>query len=336
MARLLSAHRGLVAPKMIELGYHLSSEEHPAPDLVGYARRAEEAGFAYAVISDHFHPWTHRQGQSPFVWAVLGAIAQATRRLRVGTAVTAPIRRTPPYLVAQAAATTATLLTGRFFLGVGTGENLNEHITGEWWPPAAARREMLEEAVEVIRELWSGETVAHYGRHYTVDNARIYSLPAEPPAIVVAAGDEAAAELAGRIGDGLVAVEPSEGLVRAFDAAGGTGKPRYGQVDICVAEDEAEARRLAHAYWAAPAAVPSRLLPKLRVPGDFEAVAELVTEDQVAARVVCGADFDRHLARIMEFVDAGFDHVHVHQVGADQETFFRFYERDILPQLQKL
>jgi len=152
------------SPVTIELGYQLSSEEHPAPDLVGYARRAEEAGFSYAVISDHFHPWTHRQGQAPFVWAVLGAIAQATGRLRLGTAVTAPIRRTPLHLVAQAAATKATLLSGRFFLGVGTGENLNEHITGEWWPPSEVRREMLEEAIAVIRNLWAGGTVEHFGR----------------------------------------------------------------------------------------------------------------------------------------------------------------------------
>jgi coenzyme F420-dependent glucose-6-phosphate dehydrogenase len=319
----------------MELGYQLSSEEHPAPDLVGYARRAEEVGFSYAVISDHFHPWTHRQGQSPFVWSVLGAIAQATHRLRLGT-VTAPIRRTPPYLVAQASATVSTLLPGRFFLGVGTGENLNEHVTGEWWPPSAIRREMLEEAVDVIRKLWAGGTVEHFGRHYTVDNARIYSRPLEPPGIVVAAMNVEAAELAARIGDGMIAVSPSAELVQAFEEAGGRGKPRYGQVDVCVADDEAEARRLAHAQWAAPAAVPPRLLAKLRVPADFEAVAELVSEVQVAERIVCGADPESHLARIAEFVDAGFDHVHVHQVGADQERFFRFYEQDVLLRTREL
>src|ERR687898_650815 len=183
---------------MIQLGYHLSSEEHPAPDLVGYARRAEEAGFGYAVASDHFHPWTHRQGQSPFVWSVLGAIAQVTTCMRIGTAVTAPTRRTPPYLVAQAAATVATLMPGRFFLGVGSGENLNEHVTGEWWPTSDVRQEMLEEAVDVIRQLWAGGTVEHFGKHFTVDNARIYSLPDEPPAILFAAGGKAGAELAGR------------------------------------------------------------------------------------------------------------------------------------------
>jgi G6PDH family F420-dependent oxidoreductase len=296
---------------VIEVGYHLSSEEHPAPDLVGYARRAEEVGFSYAVISDHFHPWTHRQGQSPFVWSVLGAIAQATRRLRLGTGVTAPIRRTPPYLVAQAAATVATLLPGRFFFGVGTGEDLNEHITGEWWPSSEVRRDMLEEAVDVIRKLWAGGTVHHFGRRYMVDNARLYSRPAEPPPIVIAAAGSEGAELAGRIGDGLIAVEPDVQLVEAFAGASGEGKPRYGQLDVCVAGDEAEARRIVHRQWTAPAAIPPRLLTRLRVPADFEAVADLIA-------------------------DAGFDHVHVHQVGADQETFFRFYEREVLPRLREL
>jgi len=320
----------------MELGYQLSSEEHPAPDLVGYARRAEEAGFSYAVISDHFHPWLHRQGQSPFVWSVLGAIAQVTKRLRVGTAVTAPIRRTPPYLVAHAAATVGTMMPGRFFLGVGSGENLNEHITGEWWPPSETRREMLEEAVDVIKKLWAGGTVEHFGKHYTVDNARIYSRPLEPPAIMVSAGGKDGAELAGRIGDGLIGTEPSEDLVQAFEEAGGKGKPRYAQIDVCVAADDAEALRIAHAQWAAPAAIPPRLLTKLRVAADFQAVADLVTEEQVSESVLCEADPESHLAKIQEFADAGFDHVHVHQVGADQETFFRFYEKDVLPRVREL
>jgi G6PDH family F420-dependent oxidoreductase len=321
---------------VIELGYQLSSEEHPAPDLVGYARRAEEVGFSYAVISDHFHPWTHRQGQAPFVWSVLGAIAQATKRLRLGTAVTAPIRRTPPHVVAHAAATVATLLPGRFFLGLGTGEDLNEHITGEWWPPSEVRREMLAEAVEVIRKLWAGGTVEHFGPHYTVDNARLYSRPSEPPPIVIAAGGSKGAELAGRIGDGLIAVESDAHLVGAFAGAGGEGKPRYGQLDVCVAADEAEARRIVHRQWTAPAAIPARLLTKLHVPADFESVAELIGEGEVCERVLCAADPDAHLSKIKEFADAGFDHVHVHQVGDDQETFFRFYEEKGLVRVREL
>ncbi|HUP32460.1 MAG TPA: TIGR03557 family F420-dependent LLM class oxidoreductase [Gaiellaceae bacterium] len=286
--------------------------------------------------NQRYHPWTHRQGHAPFVWTVLGGIAQVTKRLRLGTAVTAPIRRTPPYLVAQAAATVATLLPGRFFLGVGTGENLNEHITGEWWPTSEIRREMLEEAVEIIRKLWAGGTVAHFGRHYTVDNARVYSRPSQPPPDCRRRRRKTGAELAGRIGDGRIAVAPSEQLVEAYAGAGGDCKPRYAQVDVCVAADEREARRIARAQWTAPAAIPPRLLTKLRVPADFQDVAELVGEDQVCERVVCGADADAHVAKIKEFADAGFDHVHVHQVGADQETFFRFYEHEVLPHAREL
>jgi G6PDH family F420-dependent oxidoreductase len=321
---------------MVELGYKLSSEEHSAPDLVGYARRAESAGFSYLAISDHFHPWTHRQGQSPFVWSVLGAVAQATTTIRVGTAVTAPIRRAPPHLVAQAAATVTTMMPGRFFLGVGSGENLNEHVTGEWWPPSEVRREMLEEAVEVIRQLWAGGTVEHFGTHFSIDNARLYSLPEEPPPILIAAAGAAGAELAGRIGDGLIAVEAARELVRTFEKAGGAERPRHGELAVCVAEDRDEAVRVAHAQWAAPAAIPPRLLAKLRVAADFQAVADLVTEEEVAEKVVCGADVDEHVSKIEEYAAAGFDHVFVHQVGADQETFFRLYEQEVLPRVRRL
>src|ERR671937_85128 len=170
---------------MTAIGYSLSSEEHPPADLVRFARNAEDAGFAFAMISDHYHPWIDRQGQSPFVWTVLGAIAQATTRLRVGTAVTCPTIRIHPAIIAQAAATTALLFDGRFFLGVGTGENLNEHILGDRWPGASVRREMLEEAIGVMRLLWKGGLQSHSGRHYTVENARLYTLPRRPPEVRV-------------------------------------------------------------------------------------------------------------------------------------------------------
>src|SRR5919108_495182 len=172
---------------MVELGYALSSEEHAPNDLVRYAQRAEEVGFAFALISDHFHPWLDQQGESPFVWGVIGAIAEATERLVLGTGVTCPTMRMHPALVAQAAATSAALMPERFFLGVGTGENLNEHILGERWPNADERLEMLEEAIELIRELWQGELVSWRGRYFTVDRARVYTLPEEPPPIAVAA-----------------------------------------------------------------------------------------------------------------------------------------------------
>src|SRR5438067_5408976 len=206
---------------MTEFGFSLSSEEHRPIDLVRQAVRAEEAGFSFAVISDHFHPWTDRQGQSPFVWCVIGAIAQATGRLRLGTGVTCPLIRIHPGIIAQAAATSAAMMPGRFFLGVGTGENLNEHVLGDKWPAPDERLELLEEAVEVIRLLWQGGYQTHRGRHYTVEQARLYTLPEQPPELCVAAAQPNAAELAGRIGDGFIGVAPERGLIEKFEQAGG-------------------------------------------------------------------------------------------------------------------
>jgi coenzyme F420-dependent glucose-6-phosphate dehydrogenase len=314
----------------VELGYALSSEEHAPLDLVENARRAEDAGFGFALVSDHFHPWTDRQGNSPFVWSVLGGIAVRTERLRVGTGVTCPTMRIHPAIVAQAAATAAAMLPGRFFFGVGTGENLNEHVLGQHWPPVARRRELLEEAVAVIRDLWRGELTTHRGTHYTVENARLYTLPDEPPEIVVAAGGPEAAELAGRIGDGLVSTQPDPSLIDAFSSAGGAGKPRYGQVTVCVAESEESARKTAFNWWP-NAALRGTLGEELPLPSHFEEACAMVTEDEVAEAIVCGPDPVRHVEAIDRFVEAGYDHVYVHQVGPDQDVFFELYEREILP-----
>ncbi len=314
---------------MIEVGYSLSSEEHPARDLVRHAVAAERAGFSFALISDHFHPWTDRQGESPFVWSVLGAIAEATERLRVGTGVTCPLVRIHPAVVAQAAATTALLYEGRFFLGVGTGENLNEHVLGDRWPSYEERAEMLEEAVAVMRELWGGGLVSHRGRHYTVDRARLYSVPGEPPPVAVAASGENSARLAARIGDALISTAPDRELVEQFEQAGGAGKPRYGQLTVCVADSEEEAVRLAHEWWP-NAALGGDLGQELALPRHFRQATSTVTPDQVAEAVVCGPDPDRHREALAEFEQAGFDHVYVHQVGPDQERFLQLYEREIL------
>ncbi len=316
----------------MELGYWLSSEEHPPRDLVRFARCAEDVGFSFALISDHIHPWLGRQGQSPFVWSVLGGIAHATERIRVGTGVTCPLIRMHPAIVAHATATAASMLQGRFFLGVGTGENLNEHVLGDRWPAADERLDMLEEAVDVIRELLRGEDVTHRGRHYTVEDARIYTVPDQLPEIAIAASGAKAAELAGRIGDGLIATHPDRKVVESFEAAGGSRKSRYGQVKVCWAADEASARRTAFEVWP-NGALPGAINPELREPRMFEAAVEIVTEDQVAEKIVCGPDPQRHIAAIREFVDAGFDHVAIHQIGPDQDGFFRFYERQVLPRL---
>lgn len=322
-------------PTRLEIGYWLASEEHAPRALVRNARRAEEAGFASAMISDHYHPWTERQGESPFVWSVLGAIAQATESLRVGTGVTAPIMRIHPAIIAQAAATTASLMPGRFFLGVGSGERLNEHVVGSSWPPSSVRLAMLEEAVDVIRVLWCGGIANYRGRYFTVDRARLYTLPDELPSIFVAAGSSASAAAAGRFGDGLVGVTPNAGLVEAFEAAGGLGKPRLAQIHVCWAATDTEARRTAHEWWPV-AALPGRLLSDLALPRDVERAASLVREEDLARVVVCGPDPERHHAGIARFAAAGFNRVYVHQIGPDQDGFFRFYEREILPRFTAL
>lgn len=320
---------------MTELGYALSSEEHAPNDLVHFARRAEKAGFSFALISDHFHPWIDRQGHSPFVWSVIGGIAQATQRLRLGTGVTCPIIRIHPAIIAQAAATAAAMMPGRFFLGVGTGENLNEHILGSRWPPHEVRLEMLEEAIEIMRLLWEGNAQSYRGWHYTVENARIYTLPDEPPPILVAAGGPTMAEAAGQFGDGLIGTSPEAELIEKFNSNGGAGKPRYGQVTVCWAEDEAEARHIAYEWWPT-AALPGELSQELATPAHFEQAAKIVEEKDVAERIICGPSPERHLKAIHKYVDAGYDHVYIHQIGADQEGFFRFYEREILPEIKAL
>ncbi len=319
---------------MIEIGYALSSEEHGPADLVRYARRAEEVGFTFALISDHFHPWIDRQGNSPFAWTVIGAIAQATERLRLGTGVTCPLMRYHPAIVAQAAATAAMLMPGRFFLGVGSGENLNEHIVGQHWPPAPVRLEMLEEAVEVIRLLWQGGMQSHRGRYYTVEHARLYSLPDQPPPIMVAASGKRSAELAARVGDGLISVGPNKKAREAFDAAGGKGKPRIGQLHVCWAASDAEARRVAYEWWP-NAGLQGELTSVLPLPRHFQQAVATVREEDVAGAVVCSADPERHVQAIQQFADAGFDQVWVGQAGPDQEGFFRFYEREVLPRVRR-
>jgi coenzyme F420-dependent glucose-6-phosphate dehydrogenase len=314
---------------MTSIGYALSSEERTPQELVDEARMAEAAGFEFALVSDHFHPWLDEQGESPFVWTVLGAIAEATERIPIGTGVTCPTMRMHPAIVAQAAATTACLMPGRFFLGLGTGENLNEHVLGDRWPSAEERLEMLEEAVDVIRELWEGGLVTHRGKHYTVDRARLYTVPDEPPPIAIAAAAENAAELAGRVGDALVSTAPDADVVKAFEQAGGKGKPKYGQFHVCVADSREQAVETAYRCWR-NGALPGELGQELPLPRTYRQATSALSKDQVAEAVLCGSDPGPHREKIEEFADAGFDRVYVHQVGSDQEAFMRLYEREVL------
>jgi G6PDH family F420-dependent oxidoreductase len=318
----------------MKLGYFLSAEEHPPNDLVRNARAAEEAGFSFAMISDHFHPWNDEQGHSPFVWSVLGGIAATTERLELITGVTCPTIRIHPAIIAQAAATTGAMMPGRFSLGVGTGENLNEHVLGDTWPSADERLEMLEEAIDVIRQLWEGGLTSYRGIHYRVENARIYTLPERLPPIVVAAAGSQAASLAAGVGDGLVATSPDQDVVSSYRDAGGDG-PRYGKVTVCWADDEAEARRTAHRTWP-QTAIPGQASQELPLPKHFEEVSRLATEDEVVKSIVCGPDVERHVEAIRAFADAGFDHVAVHQVGPDQRGMLRFYRERVLPEASEL
>jgi coenzyme F420-dependent glucose-6-phosphate dehydrogenase len=317
---------------MTKLGYMCLGEEHTPNDMVRYARLAEETGFEFVMVSDHYHPWLTIQGNSPFIWSVLGGISQATQRIPVGTAVTCPTFRIHPAVIAQAAATAGAMLPGRFWFGVGTGENLNEHIIGEHWPPTDVRQDMLEEAVDIIRLLWTGKEISHYGNYYVVENAKIFTLPDELPPIYVAAAGTKSAEVAGKIGDGLISTAPKEELVKEFQGAGGEGKPCLGQMTVCWAEDEDQARKTAHECWP-NTGIPGALKADLQTTDHFDQAVELVTEEMVAESVVCGPDKNKHLEMIQEMVDAGFDHVYVHQVGPDQEGFFNFYRQHILPEL---
>jgi G6PDH family F420-dependent oxidoreductase len=262
---------------------------------------------------------------------VIGGISQVTQRLRLGTGVTCPLIRIHPAIIAQAAATASEMMPGRFFLGVGSGENLNEHILGHHWPLADARLEMLEEAVEVIRLLWGGGEQSYMGMYYVVEKAQLYTLPEQPIPIMVAASGPEAAAMAGRIGDGLIATSPKQAVVEHFENAGGSDKPRYGQVTVCWAKSDAEARRTALEWWPNAGIEGQLLSSDLPTPKHFEEVVKQVREQDVADAITCSADPHQHIALIQKYIDNGFSHVYVHQVGPDQDGFFRFYEREVLP-----
>jgi G6PDH family F420-dependent oxidoreductase len=317
---------------MLEVGYTLSSEEFGPNDLVRFAQIAEEAGFTFSLVSDHYHPWIDKQGHSPFVWSVIGGVSQATERLRLGTGVTCPTFRIHPAIVAQAAATSAAMMRGRFFLGVGSGENLNEHVVGYGWPPADVRLEMLEEAVDIMRTLWEGGMKTYRGEYFTVENARVYTLPDQPPPVCFAASGKRAAELAGRVGDGLIATAPDADLVRTFEEAGGEGKPRYAQLTVCWAEDTERAKKTVYERWP-NAAIAGELGQELPLPRHFEQAAGMVSDDEAVRSIPLGPDPEPFIDAINEFHAAGFDHVYLHQVGPQQEEFIRFMERSVLPKV---
>jgi G6PDH family F420-dependent oxidoreductase len=316
---------------MATIGYFISSEEHSGSELVRGAVLAEQAGFPALWVSDHFHPWLENQGESPFVWAALGAIAASTEQVRVTTAVTCPTTRIHPAIIAQAAATTQELFGGRFALGVGTGEALNEHIFADHWPRPEVRRDMLEEAVAIMRALWTGETLDHDGEHYVVDNARLYTLPDREPDVIVSGFGPQSIDLAAKIGDGFATVQPDADAVKRYRAAGGRGVVQGG-VKVCWGEDEAAAVSLAHRLWRNES-LPGQLAQDLPTPTHFEQASDLVTETMTAQSHACGPDPERHVAAIQAYLDAGFDEVYVSQIGPDQAGMIDFYRREVLPRL---
>jgi G6PDH family F420-dependent oxidoreductase len=323
----------------MRIGYFLSCEEYDAHQVIEQAKLAEQAGFDCLWISDHFHPWNGEQGNSPFVWSTIGALSQVTS-LPIATAVTCPTVRIHPAIIAQAAATSAHLTGGKFILGVGSGEALNEHITGSRWPNSPERLSMLEEAIEVMRELWTGEFINHHGVHYEVENARLYTLPDVPPPVYVSGFGPTSAALAGRVGDGFVSTKPDAELIKAFRENGGEGKPMQAGYKVCWSADKAAAVTIAHSLWPNEG-LPGELAQVLSSPVHFEQASALVTEDMVAESITCGDDIEAHVEAFRPFAEAGFDDIHISQVGAarsatNAEGFFQFYAEKVLPRLREL
>lgn len=319
---------------MTTFGYTMMCEQAGPKELVGHVQAAERAGFEFAVISDHYFPWLDAMGHSPYAWSVLGAAAQATERIGLMTYVTCPIRRYHPAVVAQKAATVSLLSDGRFTLGLGAGENLNEHVVGGGWPPVNVRHAMLDEAVGIISALFTGEYVSYQGTYFQVDSAKLWDLPEVRTPIGIAVSGKQSCELAGRRADVMIAVEPDGALGSMFDAAGGAGKPRVGQVPVCFDVDREAAVERAHRLfrWFAGGWKVNAELPG---PQAFASASQFVRPGDVTATIPCGADVRDFVAAVKKFIDAGFSHVALVQIGGDDQVpFLTWAERDLLPALQ--
>ncbi|MBK3521564.1 MULTISPECIES: LLM class F420-dependent oxidoreductase [Streptomyces] len=320
---------------MVQIGYTMMTEQAGPRDLVEHVVGAEEAGFDFSVISDHYFPWLRAQGHSSYAWSVLGAAAQATSRIPLMTYVTCPILRYHPAVVAQKAATVQLLSEGRFRLGLGAGENLNEHVVGGGWPPVDVRHEMLEEAVGIIRALFEGGHVTHHGQHYDVESARLWDLPEQAPPIGIAVSGEQSCELAGHLADLVIATEPKAGLLEAFDRHGGSGKPRVGQLPVSYDPDRDTAVKRAHSQfrwfglgWKVNAELPH--------PDSFEAATQFVTEDDVASSIPCGDDPEAFVEAVRPYAEAGFGEIALVQIGGDaQREFLDWSAKTLLPALRE-
>ena len=314
----------------MRIGYFLSCEEYGPSEQIEQARLAADAGFCGFWISDHFHPWIGEQGQSPFVWSMIGALSQVSD-LPITTAVTCPTTRIHPAVVAQAAATSAVLTGGKFTLGVGTGEALNEHILGGAWPPAPVRREMLEEAVDVMRQLWTGDVVNHRGAYYTVDHARLYTVPDTPPPVYVSGFGPDAIDLAARVGDGFVSTQPEPDAVQMFRSRGGGSKTATAGTKGCWAPSKDEALRIAHRLWPTEG-LPGELSQVLPMPEHFEQATSLVTPDMM--KMPHGPDPEPYLDVIKAYQDAGYDELYVAAVGPHFHELIDMFAKEIVPATQ--
>jgi G6PDH family F420-dependent oxidoreductase len=316
----------------MQLGYTMMTEQAGPKELVGHVVAAERAGFDFAVSSDHYFPWLDEMGHSPNAWVTLGAAAQATSRIPLMTYVTCPTFRYHPAVVAQQAATLQILADGRFTLGLGAGENLNEHVVGPGWPPADVRQEMLVEAIQIIRDLFDGDGYTNFrGEHFDVESAKIWDLPDERVPIGVAVSGKQSCEIAGEHADAMIGVEPEPELAEYFDAAGGSGKPRIGQMPISYGTDEDAAVQRAHALfrwfgfgWKVNAELPG--------PTAFDSAAQFVRPEDVAGSIPCGDDVDAILEGAKEYADAGFTHLALVQIGGDQQApFIEWSEKTLMP-----
>lgn len=318
----------------MRIGYKLAAEGFGPTELIRQAVRAEQAGFDFVEISDHYHPWLDVQGHSPFAWTVLGAIAARTDRIGLATGVTCPTVRYHPAIIAQAAATLAIVSNDRFVLGVGSGERLNEHVVGQGFPNASGRHELLREALEIIRRLWSGGYQSYEGKHLRLEDARVFDLPDRLPLIAVAASGPASVKLAAECGDGLFATEPKSDLVDNYRAAGGTG-PRYAEVAVAWAPDEEQAVRAAWetSRWSVTG---WKVMSELPNPVNFDAASRTVTDDDIRQQFAVGPDVERHVQAVRKYAEAGFDHLVLQNAGPDPDGFIDFFERELADRLRAL
>jgi G6PDH family F420-dependent oxidoreductase len=318
----------------MKFGYKLSAEGFGPKELIQQAVRAEQAGFDFVEISDHYHPWLDVQGHSPFAWTVLGAIAARTERIGLATGVTCPTVRYHPAIIAQAAATLAIVSDNRFTLGIGAGERLNEHVVGQGFPSVRGRHERLREALEIIKLLWQGGYQSYEGKHLQLEDARVFDLPDQLPVIAVAAGGKDAAAMAAELGDGLFATEPRADLVESYTGAGGSG-PRYAEVPMAWAptEEAGVQEVLKTTRWALTG---WKVMSELPNPVNFDAASRTVREEDVRGQFALGPVAEPYVAAVKKYTEAGFDHIVLQNAGPDPDGFIDFFSKDLHDKLQRL